>query len=302
MLRQKRDLPPCTYCGQSGHSTERCWERRSQDWKKQNPGHPVPNFKQLDLERKKARTGSKLEQGPRVSKVTFQDEAEQVPPFIMAAGADLHGTLIDSAAQVSIAGDQSLFISFTPLSPPKLLQGAFEGNQARAKGIGTVLLHVKDPKGDVHALELHGVHYVEGAQSNLLAVSTLTEQGCSVNFAGGSSRCTITNKAGDVIACIEEQQKLWPLPVVAAPPPLAAHVYLKANPEEILHLKLGHLSPTGIKFLVDKQKIEGLPKSLGELQPCHSCLTSKFPKHKFPQLATVHPNSGSRPGEEPGTT
>jgi hypothetical protein len=148
----------------------------------------------------------------------------------MAAGANLEGTLIDSGAQVSLVGDLSLFISYSPLPIPKLLQGAFAGNQARAEGTGTVLLHMKDPSEKVHAIQLHGVHYVKGAQTNLLAVSTLTEQGCSLNFAGGTGKCTITNSAGEVIAEVDPKEKLWPLPVTTAPAPVAAHVYLKAEP------------------------------------------------------------------------
>ena len=254
----KRDFPPCSYCKKMGHNTERCWERRTDEWKKQNPGHPVPNFKKQDLERKKARTGSANGKAPRVSKVTFQEEDPDMVPFIMAAGDSIEGTLIDSAAQVSIVGDRALFISYSPLTSPKLLQGAFTGTQARAEGTGTVLLHVKDPKGNIHALQLHDVHYVEGAQSNLLAVSTLTEQGCSINFAGGSGKCIISNKAGEVIAIINPKQKLWPLPVVPAPPPMAAHVHLGATPTDVLHLKLGHLSSTGINFLVKKLMPEEL--------------------------------------------
>ena len=38
----KRQLPPCTYCGKAGHNTERCWERRAEEWRRNNPGHPVP--------------------------------------------------------------------------------------------------------------------------------------------------------------------------------------------------------------------------------------------------------------------
>jgi hypothetical protein len=286
---QKRMLDPCSYCGKAGHSTERCWERRATEWKKNNPGRQVPDFRKQDLLNKKARQGSRQQTPPRVSQVTFQEE--ECPPFIMAAGKSLTGILVDSAAQVSLVGDLSLFISYSPFIAPRLLQGAFTGTQGRAQGTGTILLHLKDPQGQVHQLELKDVHYVEGAASNLIAISTLMAAGLSLHFAADSGACTITNRAGELIANIPTAQGLWPLPVVAAPTPQVAHVHLQSSPSDVLHLKLGHLSPAGVKFLVVNQKLSGLPKKLGELQPCHSCNISKFPKRKFPKLTTVHPHS-----------
>jgi hypothetical protein len=199
--------------------------------------------------------------------------------------------LIDSAAQVSLVGDFSLFISYTPFACPRPLQGAFAGNEGMAHGIGSILLHVQGPHEEVTPMQLQQVYYVEAAKSNLIAVCTLMEQGYSMHFAAKTGLCSITSKEGETIAQIPQVKGLWPLPVVPAPTPQVAHVHLKATQSDILHLKLGHLSHTGIKFLVDNQKLAGLPRKLGETLPCHSCDISKFPKRKFPRLATVHPHS-----------
>jgi transposase InsO family protein len=69
------------------------------------------------------------------------------------------------------------------------------------------------------------------------------------------------------------------------------HFHLGAEEADIIHLKLGHLSPVGVTSLINNKKLTGLPKTLGKLTPCHSCLISKFPKRKFPQLSTVNPQS-----------
>ena len=52
---QKRLLPPCSFCKRQGHNSERCWERRTIEWKRNNPDRPVPDFKKQDTLNKRPR-------------------------------------------------------------------------------------------------------------------------------------------------------------------------------------------------------------------------------------------------------
>ena len=73
-----------------------------------NPNLPVPNFRKMDWEqKKKVRFGTPPP--PRVSTVVEPEPAdEESLAFIMAAGDVSGGTLLDSAAQVSLSGDKAL--------------------------------------------------------------------------------------------------------------------------------------------------------------------------------------------------
>jgi hypothetical protein len=48
---RERNGPLCTYCGRGGHSTEKCWTRMTDDWRKKYPDTEVPNWKQLTRKR-----------------------------------------------------------------------------------------------------------------------------------------------------------------------------------------------------------------------------------------------------------
>lgn len=149
-----------------------------------------------------------------------------------------------------------------------------DDKQVHAEGKGTV--EIKTVQGNVKLL--YDVQYVPTLAHNLLSVGQLMTSGYSVVF--DDNACDIRDKkSGRTIARVPmTQNKMFPLDISNVG---TALVVKGKNETNLWHLRYGHLNVNGLKLLVQKDMVIGLPK-INELDLCEGCIYGKQTRKSFP--------------------
>ncbi|WJX40607.1 hypothetical protein P8452_28061 [Trifolium repens] len=131
--------------------------------------------------------------------------------------------------------------------------------------------------------DLDDVLLVKGLKANLISISQLCDQGLKVNFT--KNECLITSDKGEVLmkgSRPRDNCYLWI-------PEETAHstTCLISQEEEVKlwHQRLGHLNLKGMKKIVSKEAIRGLPKlKIVEGSICGECQVGKQVQMSHPML------------------
>jgi hypothetical protein len=207
--RAKKPLPttftrggPCQRCGYD-HKTHKCYLKRTEDWEREHPGTPVPDWRLLD--RKEASKGkgkggqAQFVEGPDSDEDDASEQANAVSfgaspkAFFSQYTVSKHKhsrttkACADSGCTRTMSNDISLFTDYQPLPKPERLLGAFSKSQCVAIGRGTLTL--PSAQGGP-PLVLKNCLHVPGLREFLLSISQLDKEGYYVVFGGG--RCIVT--------------------------------------------------------------------------------------------------------------
>ena len=109
----------------------------------------------------------------------------------------------------------------------------------------------------------------------------MTARVLNINFS--SSKCTILDKEGSVVAVANKERNLYRL-VLASPPCATAKVVkVRENKLNLWHQRLGHLNVGGIKHLASKALVKGLEIGENEkMELCKGCIQGKHHRLPFP--------------------
>jgi hypothetical protein len=304
-------LSKCDYCGKPGlHTAEKCYKRRTDEWKKEFPDKPVPNWRVLDA--KRPRTEQPNSSGPAKRPranlaVTFdattfdppsEDDEEdnevasvahdsgdtpsseadpvavETPPagYVFTATRPMAAGsfILDSGATSAMSDNRAHFTSYQPFPKPKRLLGAFKGQEHHALGKGTLCLDVQHGNR-VNTLRVPDSLYVTNLCTPLLSVSKLDNAGMIVIFHNGAA--SIHDADGNDICVAKRRGNLYQLPVLETEVALTATM---RNPIEEWHLRLGHLSEKTLQQLAAADAVKGMPNTLSGILPkCEACLQGK---------------------------
>ena len=124
-----------------------------------------------------------------------------------------------------------------------------DGSKGEIKSVGKV-----DYPGQP---SLDKVMLVKGLTTNLISISQLSDQGFKVNFT--KEECLVTNDKGEVImkgARSKDNCYLW-----TSPETKCSSTCLMTKEEEarLWHQRLGHLHLKGIKEVLSKEAVRGIP-------------------------------------------
>lgn len=180
---------------------------------------------------------------------------------------------IDSGCSNHMSSSKSLFRDLDESQKSEVRLG--DDKQVDVEGKGTV--EIKTVQGNVKFL--YDVQYVPTLAHNLLSVGQLMTSGYSVVF--DDSACDIKDKeSGRTIARVPmTQNKMFPLDISNVGN--SALVVKVKNETNLWHLRYGHLNVNGLKLLVQKYMVIGLPK-IKELDLCEGCIYGKQTRKLFP--------------------
>ena len=156
-----------------------------------------------------------------------------------------------------------------------------DGNLAHVKRNGSIAIP-SCPK-------LDEVLYVEGLKANLLSISQICNKNHKVNFH--QDLCEVVNKKGKVVITWHRTIDNCYAINFNSRTPLMCSRALDAN--ELWHKILGHINYRDLMYLVNTEKVRGIPKLSSEPKPiCGECMKSKQTKSshkKVKEIMTTRP-------------
>ena len=160
---------------------------------------------------------------------------------------------------------------------------------------GTICIPMND--GTSNTISFHNAICVPGLTTNLISVSQLTDNGCTITF--NKNEATITNTAGQTLK-IPKVGKLYVMKgsdVMESAHHESAHHVVDINRTsnygvknlsnfQLLHARLGHLSATSLQTLIksggcDNMDIDLTHTDVNELKNCDACLQGKSTRQSF---------------------
>jgi len=180
---------------------------------------------------------------------------------------------IDSGCSNHMSSSKSLFRDLDKSQKSEVRLG--DDKQVHVEGKGIV--EIKTVQGNVKLL--YDVQYVPTLAHNLLSVGQLITSRYSVVF--DDQACDIKDKkSGRPITHVSmTKNKMFPLDISSVEN--IALVVKGKNETNLWHLRCGHLNVNGLKLLVQKDMVIGLPK-INELDLCEGCIYGKQAKKSFP--------------------
>ncbi|KAK2382715.1 hypothetical protein QL285_070232 [Trifolium repens] len=219
----------CHYCGKNGHIKPFCYTLY---------GYPK---KKLQPRASHGKVRTKKEWKPKatvtahIAYTSFKASSKE--DWYFDSGCSRHMTCVERFL-VDIKSYTSSYVTFGDCA------------KGQIKGIEK-LINNGLPK-------LDNVLLVKGLKANLISISQLCDQGVKVDFS--KNECLVTNDKGDLLmkgARLKDNCYLW------VPQETTHSSTCLINQEDearLWHQRLGHLNLKGMKKLISKEAIRGLPK------------------------------------------
>ena len=175
---------------------------------------------------------------------------------------------VDSGCSNHTSGTKSLFreLDESQKSEVKILNGT----SITVEGRGTVVVITSHSSVKL----IHDMQYIPCLAYNLLSVGQLLESGFSVLF--DDSSCIIRDKKMGKFFFFSVQMtknRMFPFDVLVKNENCAL-VVQRGAPEDLWHLRYGHLNVKELQLLGNKDMVVGLPK-INALNFCEGCVYSK---------------------------
>jgi len=179
---------------------------------------------------------------------------------------------VDSGCSNHMTGAKFLFKELDEKQKKTVQLG--NTKEMRVEGKGTVSIDTSHEKVKM----LDNVQFVPDLGYNLLSVGQLMIDGHSLWF--DDDACVITNKkTGKKVRISMTPNNMFPLDVSNMENfALAASA---KDDSKLWHLRYGHLNINGLKLLVDKGMVLGLPK-IDSIDLCEGCIYGKQTRNSFP--------------------
>jgi Reverse transcriptase (RNA-dependent DNA polymerase)/gag-polypeptide of LTR copia-type/Integrase core domain/GAG-pre-integrase domain len=271
--RGKRTFPPkkeiqCGNCKKTGHSAAQCYSKGGGA-----EGQGPHQIRRRKLDQERNNRDKRQEKANHVNDTyAFAFSARENDSIPADAW------LIDSAASCHISNNRNMFSKITPVHTN--LHGV--NGIGQAKGRGEINL-ISQIDGREISIRLKDVVYAPQAPNCLISMSRIENTGGQALFRKG--KCYI--KINDTIAIIGERRRgVYPLNVkVQQQREIVQVVSSTKLTWNEAHKRLGHISLTSMKALINGKMVTGLdvdPVAPATIQ-CESCIQAKASHQSFPK-------------------
>ncbi|WVY95447.1 hypothetical protein V8G54_034535 [Vigna mungo] len=150
------------------------------------------------------------------------------------------------------------------------------GNKSKIRVMGKGNISIQSKNGT--NVTIADVYYVPGLFWNLLSMGQLLEKRYKVRI--DNEVCEIMNKDNKNIARVKmTKNRMFPLSLQTRS--LMNFQAMVKDDNWLWHLRFGHLNFRGLKLLVQKQMVTGLPLINAPDNPCESCILGKHHRDLF---------------------
>ena len=254
----------CTHCNRRGHVVDTCWDL-----------HPNLRQKQPRAE---------------VSFVAVINETNNHAALLAESGPSAGLWHVDSGASAHLTGNKDWFIELHQCSP-RTVTTADHGVLTCTQR-GTAVLITPHSR-----ITIHDVLYVPSLTLNLVSVSALIKAGSRVRFT--KTGCAIRSSRNKLVARAVALNNIYS---IYATPGAVDTAYTVSSGRsgpmdwQTAHARMGHLSPSSMKVLLDKQLAVAPPTptsgTAADIDHCPGCLAGKSHRNPIPTEAT---HRASRP-------
>lgn len=248
--KSKRKKWRCHYCGKYGHIKPFCYHLH---------GHPHHGT-QSSSSRRKMMWVPKHKTVSLVVHTSLRASAKE-------------DWYLDSGCSRHMTGVKEFLVNIEPCSTSYVTFG--DGSKGKITGMGK-LVHDGLPS-------LNKVLLVKGLTANLISISQLCDEGFNVNFT--KSECLVTNEKSEVLmkgSRSKDNCYLWtPQETSYSSTCLSS----KEDEVKIWHQRFGHLHLRGMKKIIDKGAVRGIPNlKIEEGRICGECQIGKQVKMSHQKL------------------
>lgn len=270
----------CQNCNKKGHLKSDCYSKGG--------GKEGQGPRQI-ARRKKEEADSKVKQVQLAEDNAFHvshmasAEKSQDENCSLSTPKWSHDTWIaDSGASSHIANRREMFTEYTPTNGILNVAG---GLTASIEGTGVVIMQrIVDTKPSV--FRLLDVLYVPTNKQCLVSCSKLDKAGGKLIY--GNKSCQFYNKNGNLIVDGNLDGNLYKInaKAVLCKNDIANSASASGSSWNEAHRKLGHISLTSLKHILNKKLVEGIKIDKDEPVPhelfCESCILAKAHRLPFP--------------------
>lgn len=186
---------------------------------------------------------------------------------------------IDSGASMHMTPHKEWLEDITP--PPVTSIRIANDKVLRVESCGNVTIRLLDTHGNINKIQVRNVIYVPELSTNLISVSKMIQNGCSIQF--NNDGCIILNRNDEKVANANLINGMYKLNIVTEN--AQAMPAVTENDMYLWHQRLGHLNfkdvekvpncTTGVKLSPLKEDIT-----------CISCIEGKQNRESFPSVGS----------------
>ncbi len=277
------DTRKCYYCNRRGHIQSNC-PQKTQD---------EAAAARLQAAQRRSDGGSA---GGRPQKKQFA-VARFAAAYLTVNAAELEVDpdtkmwVVDSGASDHMCHDASMFHELRDSAKAKHIMVA-DGTELEVKGEGTIYAKSWRKSDDgAPEWEMKNVLYVPDLEVNLLSVSTLTEEGYTINFDKKVFNIKKDQEQFAKLGRLGGLYVTWLENSAASTASAMAAGSIKGETLELWHKRMGHLSYGNLQRLVKEEMVNGIKIKTEDLtkdQPdlCEPCAMAKHHKKPFPTSET----------------
>ena len=282
----------CYGCGETGHFRSKC-PKIPKSQKKKKKKHPRGGHAMMAMLRISGHLQRNRPEEERVAAAADQLARQEQPApcrlVVPPRGERRRDPgrrvrfAVDSGASAHMVNSESELEDVEMLEEPLEISTAKSGGTLRAYKKGTVRLQsvVGTTIKNIH---LYDVYFIPDLETNLLSVRKATSRGKRVTFQGG---VISIETSSEVIAQGRLEDGLYWLDLYRKTDE-SAMISKQQLSLEHWHKRLGHLSYSGIKQLVQNKMVEGIDCAAKDFAStdkiCESCLAGKQTSSKFKTL------------------
>ncbi|KXJ67761.1 hypothetical protein RP20_CCG014874 [Aedes albopictus] len=258
-MEKKKKETVCHYCGKEGHFRRKC--------------------RKLEYDRKNIEKDSERSQK---ANVVIEDEAEEVCLATGQLGGESGEVVwcLDSGATSHMTCDASLLENVINVNTTI---GLADGNKIAAVGAGSMRFRKLGGNGKDVPVTIKQVYHVPALAGNLLSVSRMTDEGCSLIFT--KTDCEI-QKNGKVLLRAERCGNLYRLKS-SVQKVFATVVGYNEDCIHVWHRRLGHRDTRAIERIVRDGLGTGLKmEKCAVNSECGVCCESKMARAPFPKKSS----------------
>ena len=286
-----KNLSPCTHCKKPRYNQQMCQTKFPERFESQMSmlmndfnslkNNILHNGKENKPNQKPSSQQSSFMSPPRIKQVQMRkDKAKCQVVFIALKSRSSSAQYFDSACSRHMIRDKSFFISLEDYNGG--IDIFRDGSLAHVKGKGSIYI-LSCPK-------LNGVFYVNGLKANLLSISQIFHKGLKVNFC--QNLCEVVNKEGKVIIIVHRAfENCYVINSNSKIPLVCSRAKLDLT--KLQHRRLGHINYRDLLYLVNNEKVRGIPKLSGEPKSiwgeCMKIKQTKSSQKKVKEIRTTKP-------------